>query len=61
MPLVVNKYIFSLVPGRSPLLMRPLVKSVMSMLTSQLTDPQLKANISFVTHISLMLSQVINI
>lgn len=48
MPLVVNKYIFSLVPGRSPFYLRPLVGMVTGLLTSQLCDPALKANIDLV-------------
>jgi glutathione S-transferase len=54
MPLVVNKFIFGLVPSRAPMLMRPFVKSVTSMLESRLVDPQLKNHATVVNCYSLL-------
>lgn len=48
MPLMVNKLIFSLVPGQAPFLIRPLVSSIFSALTKNLLDPQLKNHVDYV-------------
>jgi len=48
MPLVANKFIFSIVPGHSPFFVRPVVKPIMSMLDSQLIDPQLRRHVSLI-------------
>ena len=49
MPIVFNKFLFSIIPGRSPFFVRPVVRPIMSMLDSQLIDVQLKRHISLVT------------
>ncbi|KAI0032597.1 thioredoxin-like protein [Vararia minispora EC-137] len=48
MPLVVNKFVFGIVPGRAPFLLRPLVRNVMNMLVSQMVDPRLKEHIRLI-------------
>jgi len=48
MPLVVNKYVFGLAPGRAPILLRPLVRTVMNMLLAQMVDPRLKSHMEFI-------------
>lgn len=48
MPLAVNKLVFSIVPGRSPFLIRPIVRTVFDQLTNRLVNPQLKRNLDLV-------------
>ncbi|KZV76601.1 thioredoxin-like protein [Peniophora sp. CONT] len=48
MPLVVNKYIYSLAPGRSPFYVRPLVSMVTGLLDAQLCVPALKNHIKLI-------------
>lgn len=49
MPLRVNGYVYTLLPGRSPWYIRPLVRMVANTLTSQLITPALKTNLDFVS------------
>lgn len=44
MPLLVNRLIFSVVPDRSPLLIRPVVRMVFNMLIAQMVEPRLQLN-----------------
>ncbi|KAF8601468.1 thioredoxin-like protein [Ceratobasidium sp. AG-I] len=44
MPLLVNRLIFSIVPDRSPLLVRPIVRMVFNTLIAQMVEPRLQAN-----------------
>lgn len=48
MPLIVNKLIFSLVPGQAPFLIRPLVSSIFSALTKNFLDPELKNHVQYI-------------
>jgi len=48
MPLVVNKFVFGLVPGRTPFFIRPLVSSIMNMLITKMVDPRLEIHIKLV-------------
>jgi glutathione S-transferase len=47
-PLLVNRLIFSIVPDRSPLLIRPIVRMVFNTLLAQMVDPRLQANATMV-------------
>lgn len=51
MPLAVNKLVFSIVPGRSPFLIRPIVRTVFDQLTNRLVNPQLKRNLDLANDI----------
>src|ERR1700753_481306 len=44
MPLLLNKYIFTLVPRRAPLFLRPIVNVVFKQLQDKFVDPRLKQN-----------------
>ncbi len=48
MPLLVNRYIFSLAPGRAPFFLRPLLKFVFSALDAQVVAGPLKASLQYV-------------
>jgi len=48
MPLLVNKLIFSLVPGHAPFFIRPLVRLIFSQLDETLVVPQLKTNLAMI-------------
>ncbi|KAF8589166.1 hypothetical protein K439DRAFT_1405472 [Ramaria rubella] len=48
MPILVNKYIFSLIPQRSPALLRPLIKSVFSTLEKKMLNPELTAHCNII-------------
>jgi len=48
MPVLTNKFIFSLVPQRAPALMRPLIKPTFSMLNKKLVLPQIKSHCEFI-------------
>ena len=50
MPLVVNKYIYSLVPGQVPFYVRPLVSMVTGLLDAQLCNPALRNHIKLVCY-----------
>lgn len=49
MPMMVNKLIFSIVPGQAPFLIRPLVSSIFGALTKQIVDPEIKKSIEYVS------------
>ena len=53
MPLLVNRLIFSVVPDRSPLLVRPVVRTVFNALIARMVEPQLQANSNMVCHSAL--------
>ncbi|KAG8686117.1 hypothetical protein FRC09_014331 [Ceratobasidium sp. 395] len=44
-PLLVSRVIYSAIPDRSPLLIRPIVRLVFNALLAQMVDPRLKAHI----------------
>jgi len=44
MPLLVNKLIFTIIPQRSPALIRPLIKPIFSAFIKRLLEPELKAH-----------------
>jgi glutathione S-transferase len=48
MPLLTNKLIYSVVPSKSPLFVRPVVSAIMSKLNEKIVEPQLKANCQMV-------------
>jgi glutathione S-transferase len=48
MPLLTNKLIYSIVPSKSPLFVRPVVSAIMSKLNEKIVEPQLKANCQMV-------------
>jgi glutathione S-transferase len=48
MPLLVNRYIFSLVPTKAPFFLRPLLKRVFSTLDAQVIEGTLKASLQYV-------------
>lgn len=47
MPLLVMKLVFTKIPDRAPLILKPLMKKVFAAVSAQLTDPQLKAHGEF--------------
>lgn len=50
MPLLVNKLIYTIVPQKLPMLIRPLANLVFGGLSSQFVDPGLKANARLVRY-----------
>ncbi|KAE8211402.1 hypothetical protein CF319_g5740 [Tilletia indica] len=48
MPTLVMKLVFTLIPNRSPFLIRPLVRSICSGVTTAMVDPDAKNKMSFV-------------
>ncbi|KAL9936923.1 hypothetical protein V8E36_004158 [Tilletia maclaganii] len=48
MPTLVMKLIFSIIPNRAPFLIRPLVRSICSGVTSAMVDPDAKNKLGFV-------------
>lgn len=61
MPVLTNKFIFSLVPQRTPALMRPLIKPTFTMLNKKLILPQIKSKCEFVCQDALSLFQFFQI
>ena len=47
MPPLLQKLLFSLLPSRSPLLMRPVMRAVSKQILANLVDPQLKQHMDF--------------
>ena len=54
MPLLVNKLIFALVPGRVPLFLRPFAKVLFGGVSKNMLDPRIAANIKFVSRATLI-------
>ncbi|KAK0532221.1 hypothetical protein OC842_003360 [Tilletia horrida] len=48
MPTLVMKLIFSIIPGRAPFLIRPLVRSICSGVTTAMVDPDAKSKLNYV-------------
>ncbi|KAI0067451.1 thioredoxin-like protein [Artomyces pyxidatus] len=48
MPLLVNKYVYSLVPQRSPFFIRPLLRAVFATLEGRLVERPLKASLDYI-------------
>ncbi|KAG8746362.1 hypothetical protein FRC12_014302 [Ceratobasidium sp. 428] len=47
-PLLVSRVIYSAIPDRSPLLIRPIVRLVFNTLLAQMVDPRLKAHVKMI-------------
>jgi len=48
MPLLVNRFVFSLAPAQAPFFLRPLVKTVLSALDAKLVAGPLDASLKYV-------------
>ena len=59
MPLMVNNFIFNLIPQRSPWLLRPLLRSVFGTLQERLVVPRLKAHAAMVNIFTAALPRLI--
>ena len=53
MPLLVNKLIFTLVPKRTPFLLRPLANILFGALLSNMVEPRIKTHLDFVSVLSI--------
>ncbi len=49
MPMLVNKIIFKIIAERSPFLIRPLLRSVFTKVSTLMLDPRLKTHAEFVS------------
>lgn len=54
MPILVLKYIFTLVPQKAPFFIRPIVNLIFGQLDKQMADPEIKKHSQLVSDLLLM-------